>query len=566
MKPLMRSSIRNQTKRSVAAAIAAGILLALPGCIPALRAPLPAQPMPPGFELPPDFSGTTNSENSAQVPAREFFTDPRLASLIDQALAGNLQLKILFEDIAIANNEIMRRRGAYLPFLGFGSSASLNKYSLFTNEGADTRSNHSPNGVPFPLPFPMFTVPGAYLSWQVDIWRQLRNARDAQIQRWLGTTDGRNFVVTALVAEIAQNYYSLMALDARMANLDSVIALQEQSLRIAQARMAGARSTALGVQRFLAEVRKNQSEKRILNQQIIETENRINFLLGRYPQRVERNSTGFIDLALPKLSVGVPPQLLQNRPDIRQAERELQATGLDISVARKNFYPKLFITGGVGYEAFNPKYLYLTPDALFYSIAGGLTAPLINRNAIRADYMNANAKQLQALYDYQRVILNAFTEVINQVNGVRNYTNSIVFRREQVKALERSVDIANNLFQNARIEYIDVLFAQRDLWQGRRDLIDTKQQQLTSIVDTYQALGGGWRNGPPAPALPAAPAPPAMPNAEGVPPPPRDEALPIPPNGEAVPAGPNANVVRLRPTVAMLPPRPKPEQPLPPPK
>jgi NodT family efflux transporter outer membrane factor (OMF) lipoprotein len=391
----------------------------------------------------------------------------------------------------------------------------------------------------------MFTAPGAYLSWQIDIWRQLRNARDAQIRRWLSTTDGRNFVVTGLVAEIAQNYYALLALDARMENLNNVIALQEQSLRIAEARMAAARSTALGVQRFLAEVRKNQSDKRILAQQIIETENRINFLAGRYPQRVARNSTGFINLPLPKLSVGVPPQLLQNRPDIRQAERELQATGLDVNVARKNFYPKLFITGGVGYEAFNPRFLYLTPDALFYSVTGGLTAPLINRNAIRADYQNANAKQLQALYDYQRVLLNAFTEVVNQVNGVQNYTGSIALKRQQVQALERSVDIATNLFQNARIEYIDVLFAQRDMWQGRRDLIDTKQQQLTAMVDTYQALGGGWQGGPPAPVPPGAePLPAAM----------IDEAPP--PNGEALPP-PSA--------VKTVPPRPNANQPLPPP-
>ena len=520
MKPVVRSSNTQGANSALVAAIAGGLLLVLPGCLPALRAPFPAQPLQQSYDLPPGFSGATGAENSAQVPAREFFPDPNLTSLIDQALAGNLQLKISFEDIQIANNEILRRRGAYLPMLGYGTSASLNKYSLFTNEGADTRSNHTPNGVPFPLPFPMFTVPGAYLSWQIDIWRQLRNARDAQIQRWLGTADGRNFVVTNLVAEIAQNYYALLSIDARMQNLDIVIALQEQSLRIAEARMAAARSTALGVQRFLAEVRKNQSDKRILNQQIIETENRINFLVGRYPQRVARNPAGFIDLALPKLAVGVPPQLLQNRPDIRQAERELQATGLDINVARKNFYPKLFITGGVGYEAFNPRFLYLTPDALFYSIAGGLTGPLLNRNAIRADYMNANARQLQALYDYQRVVLNAFIEVVNQVNGVQNYTNSIALKRDQVQALERSVNIADNLFQNARIEYIDVLFAQRDMWQGRRDLIDTKQQQLTAIVNTYQALGGGWQGGPGAPSPPAAEALPSPPKAEEPLPPP----------------------------------------------
>lgn len=518
------------------------MLSVLPGCIPALRAPLPAQPAPPGFNLPQDFHGATGAENSARLPAREFFTDPSLASLIDQALSGNLQLKILFEDIQIADNEIMRRRGAYLPFFSIGTSASLRKLSLYTLEGSDVYSNALPGFIPpepgrvtttFPNPLGNFLVPAVDISWQIDIWRQLRNARDAQIQRWMGATDARNYFVTRVVAQIAENYYTLMALDARMRNLDSVIALQEQSLKIAEARFAAARSSALGVQRFLAEVRKNQSQKRILNQEIIETENRINFLVGRYPQRVDRNPAGFIELNLPKLSVGVPPQLLQNRPDIRQAERELQAAGLDVDVARKNFYPRLMITGGVGYESYNTKYLFLTPQTLIYNVAGGLVAPLINRNAIRADYQNANARQLQALYEYQRVILNAFTEVVNEVNGVRNYTNSIAFKRQQVHALERSVDIASNLFQNARIEYIDVLFAQRDMWQARMDLIDTKQQQLTAIVDTYQALGGGWQGGqrtigPPPPSAPEPLPPPAK--AGPLPEPPAQDPL-APPTG-----------------------------------
>src|SRR5262249_46463557 len=161
-------------------------------------------------------------------------------------------------------------------------------------------------------------------------------------------------VVTRLVAEIAENYYHLMALDQRLANLDFTIELQQQSLEIAKAQKEGVRGTELGVQRFTAEVRKNQSQKLIIAQEIIETENRINFLVGRFPQPVTRNSQNFFNLNLHALSLGIPCDLLLNRPDIRQAERELQATGLDVKVARANFYPKLNITAGVGYEAFNP--------------------------------------------------------------------------------------------------------------------------------------------------------------------------------------------------------------------
>ncbi len=485
MNPLVRTSNSKHKKSIVALAIAYSILLFLPGCgIPKLRLPEPPRP------LPPTFIGDNSPENSALVGTTEFFDDPQLSSLIDQALAGNQNLKILAQNIAIANNEVLRRRGAYLPFVTYGAGASLNKFSQYTLDGADNAQDFLPNGSHFPQPLPDFLT-AANFSWQVDIWRQLRNARDAEVFRYLGTREGWNYVVTRLIADVAENYYQLMALDKQLETLDRTIALQEQSLKIAKARKAFAKDTELAVQRFQAEVRKNQSQKLIIRQDIIEAENRVNFLVGRYPQPVERDSTGFIDMDLHALNLGVPAQLLQNRPDIREADRQLSAAGLDIRVARMNFYPKLFITGSVGYEAFNPKYLYLTPESLIYSVAGDLVGPLINKTAIKADYMNANALQLQAVYNYQRVVLNAFTEVINRVSKVQNYSRSIELKKQQLASLETAVAVAGQLFQNARVEYIDVLFAQRDRNDARMILIETKKEQLSAIVNTYQALGGG---------------------------------------------------------------------------
>ncbi|HEX4131725.1 MAG TPA: TolC family protein [Pirellulales bacterium] len=496
--------------------------------IPKLRPPSPGNSEPQNYNLPQNFNGTAPAENTGELSTTEFFNDPTLASLINQALVGNQQLKILNEDIAIANNEIWRRMGAYLPFVSLGAGASLTKYSANTIEGADNLQDITPQGGPFPSPYPDFMV-AADVSWQIDIWRQLRNARDAQRLRYLGTTDGRNYTLTRLVAEIAENYYRLMSLDKRLENLDLIIRLQEQSLEIAQARKIAARGTELAVQRFIAEVRKNQSEKLIIYQDIIETENRINFLCGRYPQPVERVSAGFLNLQLHAIAVGLPAQLLQNRPDIRQAERELEAAGLDIRVARANFFPKPIISAGVGWEAFNPKYLFITPESLIYNVAGDLVAPLVNKRAIQADFMNANARQLQALYEYQRVILNAFTEVVNRVNKVQNYSISIAIKRQQVTALETSVEVASNLFQNARIEYIDVLFAQRDLFDARRVLIDTKNEQLSAIVNAYQALGGGWQVSPGQPVLPPGPGMPELLPFPTEPLPPPAAVEPLPP-------------------------------------
>jgi multidrug efflux system outer membrane protein len=478
---------RNLQRGMVAGAIAGCLLLSLPGChIPCLRGEEPSR------ELPETYNGEVSGENSSQVSIDEFFNDPILTNLIHEGLYGNFQLKILAEDIQIANNEVLKRRGAYLPFITLGGGARLDQFSKYTILGADNLQNTYPVGNHFPTPYPDFLVAGNF-SWQIDVWRQLRNARDAAGLRYLGTTEGRNYVVTRLVAEIAENYYGLLALDRRMENLDRIIVLQEASLERAKALKEGAQGNELGVQRFLAEVRKNQSEKLIIKQDIIEVENRINFLVGRYPEPVDR-SVEFFNLNLQPLKMGVPSDLLRNRPDIRQAELEVAATGLDIKVARANFYPRVMLTAGVGYDAFNAKYLFMTPETLIANVAGDLVAPLVNKRAIQAEYMNANAKQLQALYDYQRTVLNAFTEVINRISMVQNYTASIEIKQKQLDSLEASVDVATKLFQGARVQYMDVLFAQRDLMDARMVLIETKKKQLSAVVNTYQALGGGLVN------------------------------------------------------------------------
>ncbi len=468
-----------------AIAILASALLVLPSCrIPPLQSPCPGPP------LPDSFNGSTSEQNSAQLGWREFFADPLLTCLVDQALVGNQELRILAQEIRIANYEILARRGEYFPFVTLEAAAGLEKPSLFTPEGAVEDQLEVFPGKAFPDPLPDFLA-GANVTWEVDIWRKLRNARDAATLRYLGTRDGRNFVVTRLVAEIAENYYELLALDNRLKTLDQTIAIQEESLKIAQAKKAAARETELAVKRFQAEVRKNQSEKLIIQQQIVVVENRINFLTGRYPQPVERASENYIDLELPSLCVGLPSQLLMNRNDIRQAERELMAAGLDVQVARARFFPSLDMSAGVGLRAFNLKYLFDTPDSLIYHAAGGLVAPLINRAAIKADYLSANAAQLQAVYNYQRVILNAYIEVTNYLAMAQNYGRSIEIKKQQLEALEDSVENAQLLFQNARAEYMDVLLAQRDLLDGRTVLIETKQGQLSAVVKTYQALGGG---------------------------------------------------------------------------
>ncbi|WP_246146419.1 TolC family protein [Rubripirellula lacrimiformis] len=477
------------------------MLLILPACsIPQLRRASPAAARPESFHGTTNLEGEATTaedsnefdslENSAHMGWYEFFEDPMLAGLIDQAIVGNQELRILAQEIQIANNEVQARSGEYLPFVTFGAGAGIEKPGQYTREGAVEDQLEVRPGQAFPEPLPDFLV-ATNLRWELDIWRKLRNAKDAACLRYLGTRDGQNYVVTRMVAEVAENYYELLALDNQLATLDTTIELQQKSLETAKAMKEQARGTELAVQRFQAEVHKNESEKLIIQQQIVEAENRINFLLGRYPQRVDRTNVEYIDLNLHALSIGVPSQLLQNRSDIRQAERELGAAGLDIKVARARFYPSLALNAGVGYRAFDAKYLFSTPESLIYNVAGDLVAPLINKKAIKADYRSANAKQIQVVYNYQRTVLNAFTEVINYMAKVDNYGKSIEIKKQQLASLEGSVDSATKLFQNARGEYLDVLLSQRDMMESKMILIETKQEQLAATVKAYQALGGG---------------------------------------------------------------------------
>lgn len=458
--------------------------------------PPPGYPGAMGPELvpPPVVEGSIDVENSAQLGVVEFFNDRLLANLVGQALTSNRELMILNEEVEIASNEVLSRRGAYLPFVNFGGRADLRKPSAFTPQGAVEEQLEYRPGRHFPEPLPNFFLGFNYL-WRVDIWRELRNARDAAGQRYEAANERRNFFITRMVADVAENYYDLMALDKRLENLDQTILLQEKSLEIAKLKKEAGRGNELAVQRFDAEVRKNQSEKLAVYQEIIEAENRINFLLNRLPQPVERFSAHFYDLEIQPLRVGIPPELLANRPDVREAERELVAAGLDVQVARAHFFPTLDITGAVGYEAFNPRYLFWSPESLIYGVAGDLVGPVINKKAIRAEFLTANAEQLQAMYNYQRVVLNAFTEVVNRVSKVENFSRSVTIKRQQLQALQASVDSANILFQNPReeerVEYLEVLLAQRDLRDARMGLIDAKREQLSATVHAYQALGGG---------------------------------------------------------------------------
>jgi multidrug efflux system outer membrane protein len=442
--------------------------------------------------VPSSYNGLKDStNNSAKVKWKDFFTDQNLVGLIDSALKNNQELNIVLQEINIAKNEVRGRRGAYLPFVGVGAGAAVDKVARYTSQGANDANTDIMPGKPIPDPLTNFVF-GANMSWEVDIWKKLRNSRRVAIFRYLSTTEGRNFMVTNLITEISTSYYELMALDNQLEILKKNIQVQQNALEIVKLEKEAAKVTELAVRRFEAEVLKNQSRQFYIAQRITETENRINFLVGRFPQPIQRNSQSFSDLVLDTVYAGVPSQLLENRRDIKQAENDLAGAKLDVKVAKAEFYPSFMIRAGAGYQAFDPKYLIQTPQSLIFSLAGELMAPLINRNAIKANYYSANSRQVQAIYNYERTILNAYIEVANQVSNMSNLKKSYDLKVRQVQALTKSIDISTGLFKSARADYMEVLLTQRDAMESKFELVETKMQQLNARVSLYRALGGGW--------------------------------------------------------------------------
>ncbi len=440
--------------------------------------------------VPASFNNSQDTTNTAQARWKDFFTDPYLMALIDTALHNNQELNITLQEIEITRNEVRARKGEYLPSVGLRAGAGVDKVARFTNIGALEATTNIEPGREMPEPLQDYLV-GAFATWEVDVWHKLRNAKKAAVNRYLSSVEGRNFMQTNLISEIANSYYELLALDNQLAIVKQNIEIQSNALRIVKLQKEAARVTELPVRRFQAQVLNTQSLQYEIQQRITETENRINFLVGRFPQPVQRNTQDFASLTPKVVNAGVPAQLLANRPDIRQAELDLAAAKLDVQVARARFYPSVGISAGVGFQAFNPTFL-LKPESMLMSLAGDVAAPLVNRNGIKAVYASANTRQIQAVYNYERTILNAYVEVANQLAKISNLEKSYDLKSREVEALTQSIDISNTLFNSARADYMEVLLTQRDALESRFDLVETKMQQMNAMVNVYRALGGGW--------------------------------------------------------------------------
>ena len=190
---------------------------------------------------------------------------------------------------------------------------------------------------------------------------------------------------------------------------------------------------------------------------------------------------------------GIPNELLDNRPDIKAAELELKSAKLDVEAARKEFYPSLHIGATLGLQAFNPTYLTKIPESIASNLVGDIAGPLINKTAIQTNFKTADARQIQALYEYDKTVVNAYLDVSSLMSKIKNMDGYYKLKAEQSKALDDSNEIAVLLFKNSRADYLEVLLNQRDALDAKMELVEAKKNQLNAVVDIYKGLGGGWK-------------------------------------------------------------------------
>jgi outer membrane protein, multidrug efflux system len=442
--------------------------------------------------MPVSYAKSKDTANSANINWKQYFTDPNLTSLIDVALKNNLDMLSTLQKIEGAKAGVQLHKGALFPNLNANFAFLQRKFGYYTMDDAGNRTTEIEPGKIIPTNFPDYYV-GLQTTWEIDVWGKLKNKKKAAFARYFSNIEGKNLVVTNLIAEIANAYYELLALDNELDIIKENIKLQQNAFELVSVQKETGKANALAVKQFKAQVLNSKALEFEVMQRITETENKINFLLGRYPQTITRDKA-LLNAQIPvKTSTGIPSDLLKNRPDIRQSEYELIASKADVKAAKAAFYPTLSINGSMGFQGYKAALLFTNPQSMAYSLLGSLITPLVNRNAIKAEFKSANAAQLDAMYNYQKSILNGYVEVYNEMARIKSLDSIVVYKSEEAEVLNQSIENSIDLFKNGRATYIEVILTQRGALDSKLELIDVRRRQYNAIVDMYKALGGGWK-------------------------------------------------------------------------
>ncbi|WP_373330907.1 efflux transporter outer membrane subunit [Salmonirosea aquatica] len=453
-------------------------------------------PLPPKVSLqaPRTFLERVDSTSIGTLPIREFFTDPNLAALIDTALLRNPDIAMAIQRIEIARASVLEREGTLLPSVSAEASGGVRRFGKYTSDGVGNYdTNFSDNIEPdqkMSNPLPDYFL-GVRSSWEVDIWGKLRTRRKGAYLRFLATEKAQQLVVTNLVAEVARLYYQLLTLDNQLEIIRSNEDLQNKAVETIEIQKDAGRANELAVRQFAAQLLNTQALDIQIQQQILEVENRINLLLGRFSQPITRGNPILRQTFPDQIGVGVPAQMLRRRPDVQQAELELKAYEADLQAARLDFLPSLNITPYLGLHAFRGSVLF-SPASLAFGLLGGVTAPILNRKTLKAGQRRSQAQATEALFAYNKAVINAFQEAALSMRTMDNLKKIVDLKEQETTTLQQGVSISNDLFLAGYANYLEVITAQRSVLAAELDQTTIQQQRFITLVNLYRALGGGW--------------------------------------------------------------------------
>ncbi|MBO9634643.1 MAG: efflux transporter outer membrane subunit [Chitinophagaceae bacterium] len=450
-------------------------------------------PVPVVKQLPAQFSGIASQPDLGPLVFKELFPDQQLIQLIDSALTNNADLNIAYQRIIVAHAQLANRRRALFPSVDARIAASADRYGDYTLNGVGNfDTNLSPNidkdqKIPERPTTDMFI--GLQSSWEIDLWGKLAALRKAAASDLLAQEQARRVLVTGIVSVIAAGYFELISLDAELDIVQRNIKLQEEAVEIVKAQKAGGRATELAVQQFEAQLLNTKAIQHQLIQQRIGTENQLNAVAGMYSQEIPRATT--LPASIPVVQAGLPSALLLNRPDIMQAEYQLQSAALNVKAARAAFFPSLTIHPYIALNAFTPSLLF-NGGSIAWGAAGSLTAPLLNRRQIKTDLIAANATNKEQVYHYQQKLIEAYNEVSTNISAVQQAQFAFGLKEKEVKELQLAVQTARELYLTGYANYLEVITAQKNMLEAELQSTHQKNSIFTSLIKLYASLGGGW--------------------------------------------------------------------------
>jgi len=415
-----------------------------------------------------DIPENVDTTTLASISWREMFTDRELQSLIEIGLERNTDLNVARLRVEAAEAALMTAKLSYLPSLGINAEGGISRY-----DGATAKT---------------YNV-GASASWELDIFGKLTAAKRGAVAALQGSRDYQQAVQTQLVATIADSYYTLAHLDAQIAINNRTLENWRATVRTLEALKKVGKANEAGVLQAKANVMKLESSQLAICKSIAETENALSAILAMPSHAIERSDltkASFPDT----ISVGVPMQLLSNRPDVRQAEMEVAQAFYATHVARTAFYPNITLSGTLGWTN-NGGGAITNPGQWLLKAIGSLTQPLFNRGANIANLKIAQTKQEEAKLLFQQSLLNAGKEVNDALTAWQTAKSQYEINTRQVETLREAVRKTELLMSHSDTTYLEILTAQQSLLEAEQLQLQTSFERIQSIIKLYHALGGG---------------------------------------------------------------------------